>query len=106
MTDKSPNYIATRADQEFLETARPRSPKFPSIGEALERRRQLRETIAARAMLIFAGLGLLYAFFWSSFGWVIFGFNLVGFIITCFITGNRQWRNAGSPGGVNGRRPF
>ncbi len=86
-----------------LAARRLRSPVFPSIAEALEKRQRLRETIAARTMLVLTVAGLVYTY-WDSFGWVIAGFNFLGFVITCFVAGNRH--HVRTNGGRHGSRPF
>jgi hypothetical protein len=81
------------------------SPKFPSIVEALERRQRLRETVAARSLLAFTVVGLVYGFGWGEgFGFIIAGFSFFGFLTTCFVAGNRLYKRNGESG--HGKRPF
>jgi 1,4-dihydroxy-2-naphthoate octaprenyltransferase len=80
------------------------SPKFPSVNDAIERRHQQREAIAARtlAVVMFAGIGVA---FWSSFGLVMTIFGGLGFVITCFYAGNRQYERQ-LKNGSSLRKPF
>lgn len=95
-----------RADEEFFTAKRKISPRFPDVAEALERRRCLRETIAARTMIATGVAGGLYALITGeTFGLVVLGFSIVGFITTCFVAGNRQYVRSGRGGG-HGQRPF
>lgn len=78
------------ADEAFLAKARSRSPKFPTMTEALERRRSLRETLAARLLLAGIVAGLAGAYFDKAFGLSTSALCLIGFTIICFIAGNRH----------------
>ena len=100
--NRTPAEIA--ADQDFFLTSRARSPRFPVIADALEKRRQLRETIAARSLFtLFVG-GLLYGIVENNYGFAVAGFGFVGFVVTSFIAGNRMYVKNG--GTSNGARPF
>ena len=100
--NRTPAQIA--ADQAFFAEARSRSPRFPAICDALEKRRQLRETIAARSMFaVFVG-GLLYGIVANNYGFIAAGVGFVGFVVTSFIAGNRMYVKNG--GTSNGARPF
>jgi hypothetical protein len=81
-----------------------RSPKFPTVNEATERRQQLRETIATRTLLVMAALfGAATPFAGRPFFvGLASGACLIGFVIMCFVAGNR-WKHGGNG---NGRRPF
>lgn len=84
------NDRAIDADNKFLAEARPRSPVFPSIAEALERRRRQRENIAARVLFVSGVFSVVYAMVERDpFGWVAAGFCMVGFIVTCFVAMSR-----------------
>jgi hypothetical protein len=61
------------------------------VTDALDARRALGETIAARALLgVFAG-GVVGGLVGFGFGFIIAAFSIVGFIVTCFIAGNRRY---------------
>ena len=96
--------ISLKTVDEITAAQRRLSPKFPTIEEALERRRALRETIAARVLLGFGGIIALIV--GQSFGWVGVGFGFGGFIVTCFYAGNRQYVRSGKQGSDHGHRPF
>jgi hypothetical protein len=98
--------LSTKADQEFFEKARKRSPVFPNVAEILERRRRAQEAFVARFFLycMFVATPLIAIFYDLGFAGVVGGFSLVGFIATCFVAGNRQFvRNGGDK---IRRRPF
>ena len=88
---------------EITAAQRKLSPRFPTIAEALEKRRQARETIAARTLLAIVPFGVIVSV-WNSFGWIMAGVGFVGFIVTCFVAGTRQTKR--SEGGCHDYRPF
>lgn len=90
-------------DQEFFERARKNSPRFPTVEEARERRRLLREKIIARTSILGMFAGSAYSF-WSSAGFAVAGLSFVTLAATCLYAGNRQYNRHGGAGG--GHRPF
>jgi hypothetical protein len=101
-----PNYGGStnqQSDQQFFERARRKSPVFPSLAEAEERRRQRREALMARTMIAGALAGSAYSF-WSNTGFAVAGLCFVGLVATCFYAGNRQYVRQGGAG--RDHRPF
>jgi hypothetical protein len=69
-----------------------KSPAFPTVAEALERRQRDREHFAVRLMLAFAFVSLSYSLiFGGTFGYVAGGVFFVGAIIAAAVT--RSYRN-------------
>jgi hypothetical protein len=85
--------LSNKADQEFFEQARKRSPVFPDVAELLERRRRAQENFAARFFLVsmFLTSPLIAYFYDGGFAGVVFAFSILGFVATCFVAGNRQY---------------
>jgi membrane protein YdbS with pleckstrin-like domain len=88
--------LSDKADQEFFEQARKLSPKFPDVATQLERRRCQREAIVARVFLAMMFASLVLAIFTDDTVWNLIdaAVFLVGFIITCFVSGNRQYKRS------------
>jgi hypothetical protein len=91
-----------RADLAFLDKARTRSPKYPTLDEALRRRQMRREALAARVLLGLVPLGIIGSI-WNSIGWIIAGFAFLGFVLTCFIAGDRVPHNGSRHGSIHGQ---
>lgn len=93
----------TAGDQAFLEKARVRSPRFPDVATMLERRKRIREKLAARIMLgLTAALGIAAPF--AEHPGALAGFavaSFISFVIICWCAGSRHDRKYSTgPDGV------
>lgn len=70
-----------KADEEFFERSRKLSPKFPSVTEAVERRRRWWENVLARLLLLMLVLGAVYSLWTHDVrGWITAGIAFICFV--------------------------